>query len=582
MSEGKGLSRGRRSGTDSGFFGPVTVNLRMGFSSFSFPFPLSSMAMAWDFFYFWALYLSGYQERSKKTFSRYLWEPVGCFSNPCGFRDMSDIRSFFKPSQKGAKKEVKKEEKEEKESFEKEQEKEKKQQLQEKKRKAKKKPAFASTAPKVTTTPPKEKSLKRVEREDNEEDFLERPRKRPRKMNDNEDDDFLIEDADLAFSSGSGKKVKKPSPSPSEKKSSPRKLPLTITKAKGDDEKEEWIEKDPLPKETNLKPQPKPQLKSQPKSQPKSKENEEKKENLGDKQMSGYRSFMSRGAPPLKGSKNVDIEGKPYCLYNYHFLVTGVLESLEREDIHELITKYGGKVCKSLTKKCTHIVIGSDPGQAKIAQLEKRSDIVQLKGEDAFLELIRTNPGKSLSRSEKEALTPKIKIQKLTAPPPKKSSNSSSLSSSSSSSSSSAPQRSYSSLPNPHPASPTSPFRPPPSPSSPAPFSPSSPSPFSPSSPSSPSPLSLSSSLTSEPPVDDRLWTEKWRPRKLSDLVANKTAATNLQGWLKKWTNSSPKKAALIGGSFLSISPSSLFPCIFFFFLLPLPGLTLHRKPWDW
>lgn len=35
-------------------------------------------------------------------------------------------------------------------------------------------------------------------------------------------------------------------------------------------------------------------------------------------------------------------EGQPNCLAGYVFVITGVLESLEREEATELIQKYGG------------------------------------------------------------------------------------------------------------------------------------------------------------------------------------------------------------------------------------------------
>jgi replication factor C subunit 1 len=63
----------------------------------------------------------------------------------------------------------------------------------------------------------------------------------------------------------------------------------------------------------------------------------------------GGAPWMS-GPPPMLGMKNIP-EGKPGCLKGKTFLVTGVLESLGRDDAFDLIRKYGGEVLKSVTKK---------------------------------------------------------------------------------------------------------------------------------------------------------------------------------------------------------------------------------------
>lgn len=53
------------------------------------------------------------------------------------------------------------------------------------------------------------------------------------------------------------------------------------------------------------------------------------------------------------------------------FVVTGVLESMERDDAKSLIERYGGKVTGSISKKTTYLVQGRDSGASK---LEKVTD----------------------------------------------------------------------------------------------------------------------------------------------------------------------------------------------------------------
>ena len=50
---------------------------------------------------------------------------------------------------------------------------------------------------------------------------------------------------------------------------------------------------------------------------------------------------MQRSGPSAPGSKEIPA-GKDGCLFGKVFVVTGVLDSLEREEVHDLIKKYGG------------------------------------------------------------------------------------------------------------------------------------------------------------------------------------------------------------------------------------------------
>ena len=51
------------------------------------------------------------------------------------------------------------------------------------------------------------------------------------------------------------------------------------------------------------------------------------------------------------------------------FVITGVLESLEREEAKSLVERYGGKVTGSVSKRTRYIVVGRDPGAAKVAKV---------------------------------------------------------------------------------------------------------------------------------------------------------------------------------------------------------------------
>lgn len=73
------------------------------------------------------------------------------------------------------------------------------------------------------------------------------------------------------------------------------------------------------------------------------------------------------------------------------FVISGVLDSLERDDCKDLVVKYGGRVTGSVSGKTSYLIIGDEPGESKVKKA------VQLKvpqiSEDDLLEMIRkSNP----------------------------------------------------------------------------------------------------------------------------------------------------------------------------------------------
>ena len=80
------------------------------------------------------------------------------------------------------------------------------------------------------------------------------------------------------------------------------------------------------------------------------------------------RSYLSRSGPRAPGSKPIP-EGEEDCLDGLTFVITGVLESMEREQASDLIKKYGGRVTLSLSKKTSYLVVGEEAGQSKLAKV---------------------------------------------------------------------------------------------------------------------------------------------------------------------------------------------------------------------
>ncbi|KAM3623637.1 uncharacterized protein V6R79_013588 [Siganus canaliculatus] len=106
---------------------------------------------------------------------------------------------------------------------------------------------------------------------------------------------------------------------------------------------------------------------------------------------SAYRSYLNRDGPRALGSKEIP-QGAENCLEGCVFVVTGVLESMERDDAKSLIERYGGKVTVSISKKTTYLVQGRDSGVSKLEKAESFG--TKILDEDGLLELIRTKPGK--------------------------------------------------------------------------------------------------------------------------------------------------------------------------------------------
>lgn len=50
-------------------------------------------------------------------------------------------------------------------------------------------------------------------------------------------------------------------------------------------------------------------------------------------------------------------------------MITGVFESMERDETDELIQKYGGRVMTQPSKKTNYMIVGDEPGPSKVAKV---------------------------------------------------------------------------------------------------------------------------------------------------------------------------------------------------------------------
>ncbi|KAJ8733747.1 hypothetical protein PYW07_014298 [Mythimna separata] len=114
-----------------------------------------------------------------------------------------------------------------------------------------------------------------------------------------------------------------------------------------------------------------------------------------------YKNYLNRSGPKHLGSKEMPV-GTPDCLKDCAFLLTGVLDSFEKEEVAEAINKYGGCVKSGVSKKVTHVIAGEDAGPAKIAKAQELG--IPIISEDDFLKMI-TERSQSTSK-------PKLEIKK--------------------------------------------------------------------------------------------------------------------------------------------------------------------------
>ena len=110
-------------------------------------------------------------------------------------------------------------------------------------------------------------------------------------------------------------------------------------------------------------------------------------------------------------------EGAPGCLKDLTFVISGILDSLERDEAKTLIERYGGRVTAALSGKTTFLLLGDQPGKSK---LDKKDDFPRLKtiNEDGLFDLIRTRKGHDLSGvelSKVQAASAKTKQKASTA-----------------------------------------------------------------------------------------------------------------------------------------------------------------------
>ncbi|KAL2536029.1 Replication factor C subunit 1 [Forsythia ovata] len=127
----------------------------------------------------------------------------------------------------------------------------------------------------------------------------------------------------------------------------------------------------------------------------------------------GFMNFGERKDPPHKGEKEVP-EGASDCLAGLTFVISGTLDSLEREEAEDLIKRYGGRVTGSVSKKTNYLLCDEDIGGRKSAKAKELG--TKFLTEDGLFDMIRAS-----NKSKKSIQESKKPLDKVAPSPPKKS-----------------------------------------------------------------------------------------------------------------------------------------------------------------
>lgn len=198
--------------------------------------------------------------------------------------------------------------------------------------------------------------------------------------------------------------------------------------------------------------------------------------------------------PPNAGAVPPPTPGHPDAFKGLTFVISGVLDSLHREEAAFHIQRHGGRVTGSVSGKTNFLLVGHKAGRSKTAAAEAKRESCKLIDERGLRTLIAASvPFKPKEEEEVEELEEEMPVVAV------KKSGSLSAAAVAAPPSTSAPPPSTSALPS-APA-------PPPS--------------------------------TSAPPVTGNrgadLWVDKHRPVRSSELVGNPGAIGTLRQWLVMW-----------------------------------------------
>ena len=105
-----------------------------------------------------------------------------------------------------------------------------------------------------------------------------------------------------------------------------------------------------------------------------------------------FRMQRNRSTLPPNSGQKIYPEGSPDALSGLCLIVSGVLDSMTRDQFSDYVIRHGGRTVKSVTRKVTHLV--TDHGEAGPSKLKKCSNFgIQIVGEDTILDIVAKSAG---------------------------------------------------------------------------------------------------------------------------------------------------------------------------------------------
>ena len=139
-----------------------------------------------------------------------------------------------------------------------------------------------------------------------------------------------------------------------------------------------------------------------------------RKRKLGSKQSAAdadvhsdfFRMQRNRSTLPPNAGKKKYPEGNADALAGVCIVVSGVLDSMTRDEFNQYVARHGGRTSKSVTSKVTHLV--TDHGEAGPSKLKKCSSFgIKVVGEDKILGMVAGRlKARQLMRSSTRRATP--------------------------------------------------------------------------------------------------------------------------------------------------------------------------------
>ena len=132
-----------------------------------------------------------------------------------------------------------------------------------------------------------------------------------------------------------------------------------------------------------------------------------------------YATFNAHRTEPPLSAESIELPiGHENCLAGLTFVFTGVLNSLERNQGHELVKRHGGKVTGAPSKKTSFVVLGTDAGPKKLETIQQYN--LKTINEEGLFELIRRLPahggdGKAGQQHETKKKQEEAKVEKAVA-----------------------------------------------------------------------------------------------------------------------------------------------------------------------